>query len=248
MKEAQLKPGERLDDLQHDGLVIIQNKNQFCFGTDSVLLSHFASCCKAKRVCDLGTGSGVLPLLLSDRLPAATFDGVEIQAEACDMARRSVLLNQLEKRITIHEMDLLHAPHFFGKGSFDMIICNPPYGKIGTCVLCNNHAKNIARHEVMCTLEQIIETASALLCNGGHFFIVHQCDRLLEMMDSMRKCSLEPKKLQLVHPQIGKPPYLVLVEAVKNQKSTLQIQAPLIVYEENGVYTPKLRAIYGLPD
>ncbi len=248
MNCTHFRPGERLDDLQHNGLVIIQNRNQFCFGTDSILLAHFASDDKAKKVCDLGTGSGVLPLLLSDMMPQASFVGVEIQADVCDMARRSVEINSLEKRIEIREMNLVDAPAVFGKASFDMVICNPPYGKRGSCVLCNNDAKNIARHEILCTLEDIIRTATGLLCNGGRFYLVHQTERMLEILELLRENCLEPKKLQMVHPQVSKAPYLILLEAVKGQKSNMQILPPLIVYDDAGNYTPDLREIYGISE
>lgn len=240
-----LKDNERIDDLQRNGYRIIQDPDRFCFGMDAVLLSGFASAKKGDKVLDMGTGTGIIPILMEAKSEAEHLTGLEIQPESADMALRSVKLNGLEDKISIVTGDIKEAKNLFPKASFQVITSNPPY-MIGQHGLVNPHSeKAIARHEVLCTLEDVIENAAALLVPGGHFYMVHRPFRLAEIMTTLVKYRLEPKRMQLVYPYIDKEPNMVLIEAARGGKSRLQVEKPLIVYEKPGVYTPEIYDVYG---
>ncbi len=240
-----LKGNERLDDLQRCGYKIIQDPERFCFGMDAVLLSGFAKAKEGERVLDLGTGTGIIPILLEAKTPAAELIGLEIQKESADMARRSVALNQLEHKIQIINGDIKEAVNIFGAASFDVVTCNPPY-MIGQHGIQNPDApKAIARHEIYCTLEDVISQAAKLLKPGGRFYMVHRPFRLAEMITRMTQYRVEPKRMQLVYPYVDKEPNMVLIEGVRGGKSRMQVEKPLIVYKEPGVYTPEIYDIYG---
>ena len=239
-----LKDGERVDDLQIKGYKIIQNPGRFCFGMDAVLLSSFAKVRKGERALDLGTGTGILPILLEAKNEGGSYVGLEIQKESADMAKRSVRLNQLEDRIQIVTGDIKEAAAVFGAASFAVITVNPPY-MIGDHGLKNEkEALYIARHEVLCTLDDILRQSSKVLKDKGRFYMVHRPFRLPEILRKMWEYKLEPKRMQLVHPQIGKEPNMVLLEGVKGGNPRLKVEPPLIVYQEDGNYTPKLLEIY----
>lgn len=243
--EVSLKENERIDDLQRNNYRIIQNPQKFCFGMDAVLLSGFARVRDGERVLDLGTGTGIIPLLLSAKTGASHLTGLEIQEESADMAARSVALNGLEEKIDIIRGDIKEAGTIFGAASFDVVTCNPPY-MIGQHGLKNPDApKAIARHEVLCTLEDVIGQAAKVLRPGGNFFLVHRPFRLAEIMTLLVKYRLEPKRMKLVYPFIDKEPNMVLMEANRGGKSRLTVEKPLIVYKEPGVYTPEIYEIYG---
>lgn len=243
--EVSLKENERIDDLQRDGYRIIQNPEKFCFGMDAVLLSGFARVKEGERVLDLGTGTGIIPLLLSAKTKAAHLTGLEIQAESADMAVRSVLLNGLEEKIDIVQGDIKEAGAIFWAASFDVVTCNPPY-MIGQHGLQNPDApKAIARHEVLCTLEDVISQAAKVLKPGGNFFLVHRPFRLAEIITTLTRYRLEPKRMQLVYPFIDKEPNMVLIEANRGGKPRMTVEKPLIVYKEPGVYMPEIYEIYG---
>ena len=235
---------ERIDDLQYKGLKIIQNTQKFCFGTDAVLLSHFAGIKKGDRAVDLGTGTGIIPILLAGRMPDAEIFGIEIQPDMVGMANRSVRLNHLESRIRIIGGDLKEAPDLLGKGHFTLAVSNPPYKKAGSGIVNPHDAKAIARHEILCTLEDVLSAASKLLVVGGRFAMIHQTDRLMDILVGMRRYDLEPKRIRLVHPQPDKAPNLALVEAALYGKPHLQWLPPLFIYKENGQYTEELMEIY----
>ncbi len=240
-----IKENERIDDLQRNGYRIIQDPDRFCFGMDAVLLSGFASAQKGDKVLDMGTGTGIIPILMEAKTEAEHLTGLEIQPESADMALRSVQLNGLEDKISIVTGDIKEAKNLFPKASFQVITSNPPY-MIGQHGLVNPHSeKAIARHEVLCTLEDVIENAAALLVPGGHFYMVHRPFRLAEIMTTLVKYRLEPKRMQLVYPYIDKEPNMVLIEAARGGKSRLQVEKPLIVYEKPGVYTPEIYDVYG---
>ena len=243
--EVSLKENERIDDLQRNNYRIIQNPQKFCFGMDAVLLSGFARVRDGERVLDLGTGTGIIPLLLSAKTGASHLTGLEIQEESADMAARSVALNGLEEKIDIIRGDIKEAGTIFGAASFDVVTCNPPY-MIGQHGLKNPDApKAIARHEVLCTLEDVISQAAKLLRPGGNFFLVHRPFRLAEIMTLLVKYRLEPKRMKLVYPFIDKEHNMVLIEANRGGKSRLTVEKPLIVYQEPGVYAPEIYEIYG---
>ena len=238
------QPGERLDDLQNNGLKILQKPEGFRFGMDAVLLAHFARLRKRDTVADMGTGTGILPLLMSQSEPTARFYGFEWQADVADMARRSVAMNGLTERITIYDSDLRDAPRLLGRESVNAVVCNPPYGKLGGVILSSTQTKTLARHETECALGEILLASAAILRNQGRMWLVFPAPRALEMLDSLRACHLEPKRLRMVCAKASKAPYLLLVEAVKNAKPMLLWLPPLIVYHEDGTETDELREIY----
>lgn len=240
-----LKENERIDDLERNGYHIIQDTKRFCFGMDAVLLSGFARVKEGAHVLDLGTGTGIIPILLEAKTKAEHLTGLEIQEDSADMARRSVLLNGLEDKIDIVTGDIKEAESLFDAASFDVITCNPPYmiGKHG--ITNEGDAKAIARHEILCTLEDIVSRAAKLLKPGGNFFMVHRPFRLAEIMTVLQAYKLEPKRMQLVYPFVDKEPNMVLIEANRGGKPRLTVEKPLIVYKEPGVYMPEIYEIYG---
>lgn len=240
-----LKENERIDDLERNGYHIIQDTKRFCFGMDAVLLSGFARVKEGAHVLDLGTGTGIIPILLEAKTKAEHLTGLEIQEDSADMARRSVLLNGLEDKIDIVTGDIKEAESLFDAASFDVITCNPPYmiGKHG--ITNEGDAKAIARHEILCTLEDIVSQAAKLLKPGGNFFMVHRPFRLAEIMTVLQAYKLEPKRMQLVYPFVDKEPNMVLIEANRGGKPRLTVEKPLIVYKEPGVYMPEIYEIYG---
>lgn len=240
-----LKDNERIDDLQRNGYQIIQNPEKFCFGMDAVLLSGFCHLKEGDKVLDLGTGTGIIPILLEAKTKAAHLTGLEIQEESADMASRSVLLNHLSHKITIIQGDIKEAKSLFPAASFDTITCNPPY-MIGNHGIKNPDApKAIARHEILCNLEDVISQAAYLLKPGGNFFLVHRPFRLVEIFATLTKYKLEPKRMQMVHPFVNQEPNMVLIEANRGGKSRITIEKPIIVYQEKGVYTPEIYDVYG---
>lgn len=240
-----LRENERIDEVQRNGYRIIQNSEKFCFGMDAVLLSGFAKVKPGGRVLDLGTGTGIIPILLEAKTEAAHLTGLEIQPESADMARRSVELNLLQNKIEIVEGDIKQADTLFDAASFDVITCNPPY-MIGQHGITNpEDAKAIARHEVLCTLEDVVRVTARLLKSGGNFFMVHRPFRLAEIMATLMQYKLEPKRMQLVYPYVDKEPNMVLIEAKRGGRSRMTVEKPLIVYKEPGVYTDEIYDVYG---
>ena len=243
--EVLLLPGERVDDLQRNNLRIIQNEEKFCFGMDAVLLSGFAKVKPGERVLDLGTGTGIIPILLSAKTEAAHLTALEIQEESADMARRSVEMNDLQDRIQIVNGDIKEASQLFGKASFEVVTSNPPYMNDRHGLKNPDMPKAIARHEVLCTLEDVIREAAAVLKPNGRFYMVHRPFRLAEIFSVLQKYRLEPKAMRLVHPYADKEPNMVLLECIKGAKSMIKIAPPLVVYREPGVYTPEIYDVYG---
>lgn len=241
-----LKQGERLDDLQIKGYRIIQSPGRFCFGMDAVLLSSFAKVKTGERALDLGTGTGILPILLEAKNKGESYTGLEIQEESADMARRSVQYNHLEDKVRIVTGDIREAAALFGAASFHVITVNPPY-MIGDHGLKNeNEAKYIARHEVLCTLEDVLRESGKLLGNKGRFYMVHRPFRLAEILSGMSRHRIEPKRMRLVHPYIDKEPNMVLLEGVRDAHPRMTVEPPLVVYNKDGTYTEELLELYGL--
>lgn len=240
-----LRPDERLDDLNRNGYRIIQNPKKFCFGMDAVLLSGFAAAPKGSRVLDLGTGTGIIPILMAAKTEADHLTGLEIQEESADMARRSVQLNGLEDRISIVTGDIKEASLIFGGASFDVVTSNPPYMQGGGGLKNPDLPKAIARHEVLCTLEDVVREAAALLKPGGHFYMVHRPARLVDIFETMRIYRLEPKRMKMVYPYIDHEANMVLIEGVRGGRPMLINEKPLIVYSEPGVYTQEIYDVYG---
>lgn len=240
-----LRENERLDELQRNGYHIIQNPEKFCFGMDAVLLSGFAKAKQGCRVLDLGTGTGIIPILMEAKTQAEHLTGLEIQEESADMARRSVAINGLEEKINIVIGDIKEAGQIFGGASFDVVTCNPPY-MIGEHGITNPDApKAIARHEILCTLEDVVSQTAKVLRPGGNFYMVHRPFRLSEIMVLLVKYKLEPKRMRFVHPFVDKEPNMVLIEANRGGRSRMTVEKPLIVYQKQGVYTDEIYEVYG---
>lgn len=236
---------ERLDELHRNGYYIIQDPARFCFGMDAVLLSGFAKAKRGERCLDLGTGTGIIPILMEAKTDSEDFTALEIQEESADMARRSVLYNDLADRIKVVTGDIKDASKIFGASSFDIITTNPPY-MIGEHGLSSaSEAKAIARHEVLCTLDDILRESAKLLKPGGRFYMVHRPFRLAEIFSKMVEYKIEPKRMKLVYPYIDKEPNMVLIEGLRGGRSRLTVEKPLIVYKEAGVYTDEIYDIYG---
>lgn len=240
-----LKENERIDDLQRNGYRIIQNPKKFCFGMDAVLLSGFARVKEGGNVLDLGTGTGIIPILLSAKTQAKHLTGLEIQEESADMARRSVALNCLDEKITIVTGDIKEAGNLFKAASFDVVTSNPPYMTQKHGLTNPEDAKAVARHEILCTLEDVISGAALLLKPGGNFFMVHRPFRLAEIMMLLQQYKLEPKRMQMVYPYVDKEPNMVLIEANRGGRPRMRVEKPLIIYKEPGIYMPEIYDIYG---
>lgn len=233
MTDTFLKPGERLDDLQLSGYEIIQDPEKFCFGVDAVLLTDFVKVKPGERVLDLGTGTGVIPILLEAKTEGAHFTGLEIQEESADMARRSVLYNQISEKVDIVTGDIKEAAEIFKTASFDVITTNPPYMREQHGLENMTDARTIARHEVLCTLEDILrESAKILPESKGRFYMIHKPFRLVEILNMMCHYKIEPKRLRFVHPYVDKEPTMVLIEGMKGGKSRVMIEPPIIMYHK----------------
>ncbi len=245
MKKIHLKANERIDELQRNGYRIIQDADKFCFGMDAVLLTGFAHAKEKDVLLDLGTGTGIIPILMEAKYGCAHLVGLEIQEESADMARRSVALNRLSDKIDIVTGDIREADTLFSSASFDCITCNPPY-MIGKHGLTNpEEPKAIARHEILCTLEDVVRVTAKLLKPGGHLYLVHRPFRLTEIITTLSYYKLEPKRMRLVYPYVDKEPNMVLVEAVRGGRPRMTVEKPLIVFAGPGVYTPEIREKYG---
>ena len=241
----ELKEGERLDELHRNGWQIIQNSHKFCFGMDAVLLSGFARVKTGERVLDLGTGTGIIPILLRGKTEGRDFTGLEIQEESADMARRSVAYNHLEESVSIVTGDIKEAAALFGAASFDAVTCNPPYMTGNHGLVNPKQSKAIARHEILCTLEDVVGQTAKVLRPGGRFYLVHRPFRLAVILTLLVRYKLEPKRMRLVYPFVDKEPNMVLIEALSGAKSRITVEKPLIVYKEQGVYTDEIYDIYG---
>ncbi len=239
-----INSNERIDDLQRNGYRIIQNPSLFCFGMDAVLLSAFAKVKKDEKVLDFCTGNGVIPILLEARTKGSHYTGLEIQDTSADLAMRSVMLNNLGDKIDIVKGNVVEASDIFKGASFNVITCNPPYMNDNHGLKNPDLPKAIARHEVLCTLEDIIREASKILNENGRFYMIHRPHRLVEIITLMHEYKLEPKRMRMVYPFADKEPNMVLIEGIKGAGSMLKVEKPLIVYKEVGVYTQEVYELY----
>ena len=251
LDEQFLKPGEKIDDLQRSGLKIIQDPTRFCFGMDAVLLTGFVHdgiggrSVAREDLLDLGTGTGIIPLLMSAKSDCRLLTGLEIQPDSAEMAQRSVKLNRLEERIRIVQGDIKEADALFAPASFGLITCNPPYMIGGHGLQNPDSPKAIARHEVLCDFEDVARAAERLLKSGGHFYLVHRPFRLAEIICVLREHGLEPKRMRLVYPYVDREPNMVLLDCVRGGRPRLQVEKPLIVYKAPGEYTDEIYEVYG---
>ena len=244
--DSLIREDERLDDLQIKGYKIIQHPDKFCFGMDAVLLSEFATVNEGEKALDLGTGTGILPILLEAKNAGEHYTGLEIQSESAEMARRSVLYNDLQDRIDIIEGDIKEASKIFGKASMEVVTSNPPYMTNHHGLKNPNDAKAIARHELLCSLDDVVRESAAVLKPKGRCYFVHRPSRLVEIFEAMRKYRIEPKRMRLVYPYVNKEPNMVLIEGVRGGRPQLTVESPLIVYDAPGKYTDEILEIYGM--
>lgn len=241
----ELKGNERIDDLQLNGLKLIQKPEAFCFGVDAVLLSYFADVKKDQKVLDIGTGTGIIPVLLAGKTKAKAIVGLEIQEDMAEMASRSIRLNNLEERVSIVNGDVKEYRRYFGKSSFDVVVSNPPYTNKGCGLVNPRDSKAISRHEILCSLDDVVEAAASMLVPGGQLAVVHRPERLADIIYSMRNCGIEPKYLRMVHPKPYKKPTMILIKGNRGGNPELKVLEPLYVYNENGTYSEEINRIYG---
>lgn len=240
----EIKDYERVDDLHRNGYRIIQDPKRFCFGIDAVILSGFAEVKKGERAMDLCTGTGVIPILLEAKSEGSHFTGLEIQKESAEMAARSVKLNGLCDRITIDEGDVKNTEALYRTSSFDVVTVNPPYMNDGGGLKNDFSPKTIARHEVLCSLEDVVSAAARLLVPQGRLYMVHRPHRLTDIFITLRGHRLEPKRIRFVHSYADREPVMVLIEAVSNGKPMVKVMPPLIIYGDGGKYTDEIMKIY----
>lgn len=241
----ELNDNERIDDLGYKNLKIIQNKKEFCFGIDSVLLANFAKHIKKNsKVIDLGTGTGIITILLATRCEVNKIIGVEIQKQMAEMATRSIKLNNLQDKIEILNEDIKYLDNIFQNGEFDVVITNPPYRKDNTGLQNINEGNSIARYEVKCNLDDILSVSSKLLKDGGEFYMIHKLERIIDIAETMRKYQIEPKELQLIFTNKDAKPNLILIKGIKKAKQFLKINKSIYIYEEKGKYSNDILRIY----
>lgn len=243
--EVTIREDERIDDLQRNHYQIIQKKKGFCFGMDAVLLSGFAQVKQKERMIDLGTGTGILPILLEAKTEGESFTGLEIQEEIAEMALRSVRLNRLEDKVFIVQGDIKEASRICGKASFDVVTSNPPYMVAKQGLENPDSVKAVSRHEILCTLKDVVREASLLLKPGGRFYLVHRPRRLAEIICVLKEHRLEPKRMKMVHPFVDREANMVLIEAVRGGGVMMKVEAPVIVFERPGEYSQEIRTTYG---
>ncbi len=231
---SEIRPGERLDDLQIGGLELIQDPEKFCFGVDAVFLSDFVRVRPGESVLDLGTGNGIIPVLLSAKTEARHITGLEIQADTAEMARRSVAHNHLEDRIDIVTGDIKEAAELFRPAFFDVITTNPPYMLADHGIRNPDDAKAVARHEILCTLDDILRESMRLMQDKSRFYMIHRPFRLTEIMIKMHEYKIEPKRIRFIHPYIDKEPTMVLIEGVRGAKPRVTVEPPLIIFDSHG--------------
>ncbi|HCX61619.1 tRNA1(Val) (adenine(37)-N6)-methyltransferase [Sedimentibacter sp.] len=240
----ELKENEKIEDLQCNGLKIIQNKKWFCFGMDAVLLTNYCDIKNNSTVVDLGTGTGIIPILLSGKRNYSKAYAIEVQEEVAEMARRSVTLNNLQDKIEVLNIDLKDVLNYLQPNSFDAVISNPPYKLNNSGIINPSDKKAISRHEIMCSLEDVISKAASLLKQYGRFYMVHRPDRLADIMCLLRKYRLEPKQIRFVHPRAAEKPNMILIRASKNGNPELKFDPPLYIYGEDDKYTKDVYDIY----
>lgn len=236
------KMSEKVDELIQGNCKIIQDKDKFCFGIDSLLISKFATARLNDEVFDLGTGTGVIPLVMSHTTKAKHFTALEVQVQSVDMARRSVELNGLENKISVVECDIKNVGKKFNKNAADVVVSNPPYMTLNQGEASPKDSKSIARTEILCRLEDVVSAADFLLKPNGKFFMIHRPNRLGEIFAVCLKFKLVVKRLQLIYPFADKSPTMVMIEARKNVKQDLKILEPLIMYSNPGVYSEQLKS------
>ncbi len=240
------RPNERIDFIQRKGYKIIQNPEVFCFGIDAVLLADFAKVKKKDHVLDIGTGTGIIPILMFARYENEHYTGIDVQEDMIEMANRSVALNKIENHLKMVHLNVKDLKKTYCENSFDVVTCNPPYMKGQAGLISENESKMIARHEITCSLEDIIQNAAYVLKDRGKLYMIHRPHRLVDILFLMRQHKLEPKRMRMIHPKEGKAPTMVLVEGIKYAKPELIVEPALYVYNNDGKYTDEIYDIYGM--
>ena len=238
------KKDETVDDLQLKNLNLIQKKDGFKFGIDAVLLSDFAYIKNKHTVIDLCTGTGIIPFLIYVKYEPEIVYGLEIQEDMVEMAKRSVKLNSLDEKVFFLNEDLKNIEFLKKLEKFDVVTVNPPYKLNNSGIINPNDKLAIARHEILCNLEDVISASRVLLKDNGRLFMIHRPERLADIFTLMRKYKIEPKRVKMIHPKIGKAPNIVLVEGQRDGGAYLKWEAPLYVYDDNGTYTKEIDSIY----
>lgn len=245
MENSILMPNERIDELELNNLKIIQKNDGFCFGIDSVLLSDFARKIKNNsKVLDLGTGTGILGILLCAKTNLKQITGIEIQKDIADMATRSIQLNNLQGKFDILNCNIKDIDKLLKIDSYDAIVTNPPYKKPNSGKINENKTKLISRHEIEANLDDFIRISFKMLKDKGTLYMVHRAERIVDILSTMRKYKMEPKRIRFVYSNKNSESKLVLLEATKNAKPFVKIERPLYVYNETGDYTQELLQIY----
>lgn len=239
-----INPDETIDDLQN-GYRLIQKKDAFRFGVDAVLLADFADIKKSDSIVEMGTGTGIISILLHAKKQPKKITAIDIQEDMAEMAVRSMALNNIQETIEVRCMDLKEAPSLLGKSQYDSVVTNPPYVKKECGIINPSETKAIARFEIACTLEDVVQSAKSLIRPGGKFFMVHRADRLVDIIYTMRSLQMEPKRIRFVHSSIGKRPHLILIEGARGGNPELKFMDPLYIYDEKGEYTEEIYRIYG---
>lgn len=242
---SELKPGERLDDLERNGLMLIQHPGRFCYGVDAVLLSWFAKAFEGERVLDFCTGTGVVPILMTAKTAASHFTGLEIQEEVAKMASRSVMLNHLGDKVSIICGDLKNTKTLFGKGVFNVVTVNPPYMAGGSGPVGADYSKAVSRHEILCSLEDVIRESANVLVAGGRMYMVHRPYRLGDIICLMKQYKMSPRRLCMVHPKASQEANLVLIEGIRGGNTQIRVEAPLVLFDEDGQESRQIKMIHG---
>ena len=243
--DTELNEYERIDDLNLNGYKIIQDKRGFCFGVDAVLLADFPLVKKGDTVCDLGCGTGIIPLLLCAKSGAKKVFGVEIVSPMAEIAQRNIFMNRLTDKMEVICHDLKSVQDIFEQGSMDVVTCNPPYKESGGGIKSESEWLMVARHEVRCNFNDVVDAGGYLLKNGGRLDIIHRPERLCDLIFAMRDKNLEPKRIRFIHPKPGEPPSMVLIEGQKGARPKVKVEKPLFIYDENGHYSSEINEIYG---
>ncbi|WP_434306212.1 tRNA1(Val) (adenine(37)-N6)-methyltransferase [Clostridium botulinum] len=241
-----IKEDETLDDLQLKGIYVIQKKQAFRFGIDAVLLANFPTIKNGAKVVDLCSGTGIIPFILAGKTNASNIIGIEIQKEIADMAKRSIKYNNLQEKVRFIEGDLKNLKLLKGIEKVDVVTVNPPYKTQGTGIININDKNAISRHEICCTLDDVVKAAKVLLKDKGKLYMIHRPDRIVDIMNVMRKYYIEPKLIRTIHPAVDKPPSMILIESQKNGGKFLKWDRPLYIYDENNKYTNEVKRIYGM--
>ncbi|ABS39817.1 tRNA1(Val) (adenine(37)-N6)-methyltransferase [Clostridium botulinum] len=241
-----IKEDETLDNLQLKGIHVIQKKQAFRFGIDAVLLANFPTIKNGAKVVDLCSGTGIISFILAGKTNASNIIGIEIQKEIADMAKRSIKYNNLQEKVRFIEGDLKNLKLLKGIEKVDVVTVNPPYKTQGTGIININDKNAISRHEICCTLDDVVKAAKVLLKDKGKLYMIHRPDRIVDIMNVMRKYYIEPKLIRTIHPAVDKPPSMILIEGQKNGGKFLKWDRPLYIYDENNKYTNEVKRIYGM--